>query len=94
MGSVKSLCCVCAAEMGQAPGKGSTAERQSIFPKHYLELLGSTKSTLGLIGIKQVLTNHGSALIPSGLVQFIRKVFSSSYGEIFQRASKKYPFLF
>ena len=57
------MCCVCAAELGQASGKGSTSERQPVFPKYYLELLGSTKSTLGLIGIKQVLTNHGSALI-------------------------------
>ena len=62
-GSVKSLCCVCAAELGWAPGKGSAAERQPVFPKYYLELLGSTKCTIGLIGIKQVLTNHGSALI-------------------------------
>ena len=58
-GSVKSLCSVCAAELGQARGK----DRKPIFPKYYLELTDSTKCTTGLTGIKQVLTNHGSALI-------------------------------
>ena len=54
----------------------------------------STKCTTGLTGIKQVLTNLGSALISLWSSAVHGKVFNSSYEEILQRAFRNINYYF